>query len=362
MPEEHVDVHLCASYSSILEAVICCEKEQVPVRLVSVEADIFAILRRAENVTEGTLLLRLGQYMRELWNFLGIRSSLREAETRIKNAATIRHVFVYCTLMNPALIALAGRLSKKYPATYISCDARYTNSNLSEKCSGWRLLVRSVLFRLATGVPVEFVRPWAPVMRITEDFISSHFEICPQADITPIEIRNNSLALAMMAKPSAAKFLWLFIDHAKKHKLTPEASNLFHETWAEMVRRVSEFIPRSLQAIKAHPDTGKDLPDYFSGIAILDPKEPVELIPLPELRAVIGSNSTSMAFFARMPGVSVGACPRIVPLPPHAKDQNIKAAEHHERTAGQKFVHFSSLQDIDKWASGLHLTEPPKME
>ena len=307
----HKHLHLAGSFNCVQHVVAETQSaldQHSSVHIIAFSKDLFDFLRPLDNIGVKVEHADEISYPRLFFPDTWIRCH-REVRKFIKSRMTecrYDRVFAYGTGISLAEMAAVGILIRSKNLTLKPYDGFYEDSRFHTPAKGWKTKMFGKLISMICGVPIEMMRPWAPVPMIKERYLEENCAVIIK-DREYDDHRNlkKSNCWEILSTTSVVKVLWLYEDYIEYYGKERIDQSVFEAIWTDAVKIISAFFPLEHQAVKVHPGFTKSLPVCFSGMEELDRKIPIEFFDFPGVKLVVGISSLAMKKFIGKEGITV---------------------------------------------------------
>jgi hypothetical protein len=249
------------------------------------------------------------------WTWFPERSRLRRNLQALYPAGKEVNCYFYGASFCPSQIA-AIALAAERAQTIVLEDWDHSGKvGLRENNATNPLAVLfNVCARFILRAPVHLIRPEAPFLILSSEYVERVARILPPEKPSTTESRFHQEILDKVSQTSRARVLWIYDMYEEHYGPDLIDPGNFQNFWRELHGIVSSLADSDPQAYKVHPRSRRH-PAVFSGLEEVNRYTPVEFLQTPDLKLVIGLSSYALNHFASLKNVRVISPLGLLPAP-----------------------------------------------
>lgn len=253
------------------------------------------------------------------WTWLFERTSLRKTLSRFYPAARDLRCYFYgasFSAMQIAAMALAAERGQEIVLE--DWDHSGKVGLRDQRATGPLATLYNLCARFIVGGPVHLIRPEAPFLILSREYVERVARIVPPEKPATAESPLHREILDKVSQTSRARVLWIYDLYEEHYGLDLIDPVAFQDFWRQLSHLVASLVDPTDQDYKVHPRS-RQQPAVFSHLQEVDRSIPVEFLRTPDLKLVIGLSSYALNHFASQENVCVISPLGLLPAPASVK-------------------------------------------
>lgn len=253
------------------------------------------------------------------WTWLAERTRLREKLGRFYPAAKDVRCYFYGISFSPMQIAAMALAAERGQEIVLEDWDHSGKVGLrDQRATGPLAILFSLCARFIVRGPVHLIRPAAPFLILSREYVERVARVVPPVKPTTAESPLHQEILDKVSQTSRARVLWIYDLYEEHYGPALIDAAAFQDFWRQLSHLVTPLADPTDQAYKVHPRS-RQQPAVFSHLQEVDRSLPVEFLRMPDLKLVIGLSSYALNHFASQENICVISPLGLLPAPKSVK-------------------------------------------